>query len=119
MLPVIAMSEMHTENSAESANGPEGFITKGEVARRLKKTVRTIENWQSKGILPFVKAGRSVFSSGLTWNHLQQNFRVWATSPGCSNWHRNSVGLPPAWRLISRKSPARTGGRFVSSLKRR
>jgi excisionase family DNA binding protein len=43
-----------------NGNEPEGFITKEEVAKRLKKTVRTVENWQRKGILPFVKAERSV-----------------------------------------------------------
>ncbi len=63
----------------QSGNGsePEGFITKEEVAKRLKKTVRTVENWQRKGILPFVKAERSVL---FRWSdvvaHLEGNFRV-------------------------------------------
>jgi excisionase family DNA binding protein len=68
-----------TENNQQAANGnqPEGYITKEEVAKRLKKTVRTVENWQRRGILPFIKAGRSVL---FKWSdceaHLQQNFRV-------------------------------------------
>ena len=69
--------EINTENGAESENGTEGYITKSEVARRLKKTVRTIENWQAKGILPFYKAGRSVlFKWSDVEGHLRQNYRV-------------------------------------------
>jgi excisionase family DNA binding protein len=44
----------------EMAAKPEGYITKEEVARRLAKTVRTVENWQRRGYLPFVKIGQSV-----------------------------------------------------------
>ena len=68
--------------SAHTAHGggapvPEGYVTKAEVARRLKKTVRTVENWQQRGILPFMKCGRSVL---FKWSdveaHLQKHFRV-------------------------------------------
>ena len=56
---------------------PEGYISKEEVARRLTKTVRTIENWQRRGYLPFVKIGQSVL---FRWSdvvaHLDQNFTV-------------------------------------------
>ena len=41
-------------------DGPEEFITKEEVARRLKKTTRTIEHWQRRGYIPFVKVQQSV-----------------------------------------------------------
>jgi hypothetical protein len=40
--------------------GQEDFITKEEVARRLKKTTRTVENWQRRGYIPFVKVQQSV-----------------------------------------------------------
>ena len=70
-------NEIQSENGGKNGIEPEGYITKCEVARRLKKTERTIEHWQRKGILPFVKAGRSVL---FKWSdveaHLQQNFRV-------------------------------------------
>lgn len=50
-------------NAATSENrhqvGPEPFIDKAEVARRLGKTTRTVEVWSKKGYLPFVKVGRS------------------------------------------------------------
>lgn len=59
------------------ATTTEGYLTKQEVARRLKKTVRTIENWQARGIIPFIKAGRSVlFNWPDVQAHLQRNFRV-------------------------------------------
>ena len=55
----------------------EGYITKQEVARRLKKTVRTVENWQRRGYIPFIKAGRSVlFDWPDVVTHLKKNFRV-------------------------------------------
>jgi len=38
----------------------EPFINKPEVARRLGKTVRTVDNWTKRGILPYYKIGRSV-----------------------------------------------------------
>ena len=54
-----------------------GYITKQEVARRLKKTVRTIENWQRRGFIPYIKAGRSVlFDWPDVQAHMQKNFRV-------------------------------------------
>jgi excisionase family DNA binding protein len=53
------------------------YLTKEELAKRLKKTVRTIENWQRRGILPFVKAGRSVLFNWVdVKRHLHSNFRV-------------------------------------------
>jgi predicted DNA-binding transcriptional regulator AlpA len=39
---------------------PEVFIGKNEVARRLGKTIRTVDNWMARGILCHYKIGRSV-----------------------------------------------------------
>jgi len=36
----------------------DGYLTKREVAKRLRKTVRTIERWMRLGFLPHVKIGR-------------------------------------------------------------
>lgn len=41
--------------------GPEEFISKTELASRLKVTVRTISNWQRRGIVPFVKCRRAIY----------------------------------------------------------
>jgi excisionase family DNA binding protein len=70
-------TETQTKRQAPGTPQPEGFITKKEVALRVKKTVRTIEHWQRKGILPYVKAGQSVlFKWADVERHLQRNFRV-------------------------------------------
>ena len=56
---------------------PEDFITKDEVAKRLKKSERTIENWQRRGYIPFTKAGHAVLYK---WSeveaHLQKHFHI-------------------------------------------
>ena len=61
--------------SAEIAVEP--FIGKAEVARRMNKTLRTVDNWMARGILPYYKIGRSV---GFKWSeiesHLAQTCRV-------------------------------------------
>lgn len=46
--------------AAASAVAFEPFINKPEVARRLGKRVRTIDNWMQGGLLPYYKIGRSV-----------------------------------------------------------
>ena len=43
-----------------AASQPETFINKVEVAQRLGKTLRTVDNWMGRGILPYYKIGRSV-----------------------------------------------------------
>ena len=71
------MANENQNQTAVTGTVTEGYITKEEVAKRLKKTVRTVENWQRRGFLPFIKAGRSVL---FKWSdceaHLQKNFRV-------------------------------------------
>ena len=46
----------------------EGFINKVEVARRLRKQVRTVDNWMKRGILPYYKIGRSV---AFKWSEIE------------------------------------------------
>ena len=46
----------------------EEFIDKPEVARRLKKQVRTVDNWMACGILPYYKIGRSV---SFKWSEIE------------------------------------------------
>jgi excisionase family DNA binding protein len=55
----------------------EGFITKPEVAKRLRKTLRTVDNWMNRGLLPYYKIGRSVcFRWSEVEHHLAQTSRV-------------------------------------------
>ena len=54
------MSITQTTQAAAASERPEVFINKPEVARRLQKQVRTVDNWMKRGILPYYKIGRSV-----------------------------------------------------------
>jgi excisionase family DNA binding protein len=65
------------ERPAGFAAAFEPFITKAEVARRLGKRMRTIDNWMQRGLLPYYKIGRSVaFKWGEVEQHLRQICRV-------------------------------------------
>ena len=65
------------QNNAAVSSEPEGYITKREVARRIKKTVRTVEHWQRTGALPYVKIGQSVlFKWADVEAHLHTNYRI-------------------------------------------
>jgi phage terminase Nu1 subunit (DNA packaging protein) len=64
-----------------SAVAPEkssdGMLNKKELAAKLKVTVRTIENWQASGLLPYLKISRVVlFHWPDVIEHLNKNFRV-------------------------------------------
>jgi hypothetical protein len=53
------------------------FVTKRELAARLKVTIRTIENWQRAGFLPYVKISSVVlFHYPEIVEHLKANFKV-------------------------------------------
>jgi excisionase family DNA binding protein len=71
------MTDPNQNTTAAQAAQPEGFIEKPEVARRLNKTIRTVDNWMTRGILPYYKMGRSV---SFRWSeveaHLAQTCRV-------------------------------------------
>jgi len=55
----------------------ERYINKPEVAHRLGKSLRTVDNWIQRGILPYYKIGRSVeFKWSEVEAHLAQNCRV-------------------------------------------
>jgi hypothetical protein len=50
---------MTTETSVpqtQTAPQPEPYINKAEVARRLGKEVRTIDNWMRQGKIPYFNA---------------------------------------------------------------
>jgi excisionase family DNA binding protein len=52
-------------------------LDKKQLAEHLKLTVRTIENWQRRGALPYVKVGKVVlFHWPDVVEHLRKNFRV-------------------------------------------
>ncbi len=51
----------------------EGFINKVELARRLGKKLRTVDNWMRRGLLPYYKiGGRSV---SFRWNEVVEHLK--------------------------------------------
>jgi len=59
---------MKTEN-------PENFISKAEVAKRLNRSLKTVNNWMKRGILPYYKLGHRVsFRWSEVLEHLQANY---------------------------------------------
>ena len=78
---------------------PEGFITKETLAIRLSRTVRTVENWQRRGIIPYVKCGRCVlFKWTDVETHLQTHFRICGGDGRARRPRRaalRSTALPP------------------------
>ncbi len=55
--------------SMAEASLSEPFIGKREVARRLGKTVRTVDNWMRRGMLPYYKCNRTVT---FRWSEVQR-----------------------------------------------
>jgi predicted DNA-binding transcriptional regulator AlpA len=55
----------------------EGYIDKHECARRLGRTVRSVDTYMLKGIVPFYKLGRTVaFKWSEVDEHIKAHFRV-------------------------------------------
>ena len=72
------MNENPPNIGAPPASEPrDEMLTKKELSVRLKITVRTVENWQRRGLLPFVKISKVVL---FYWpdvvEHLKSNFQV-------------------------------------------
>ena len=66
-------------NTMDAGTAAEPFIKKAEVARRLGKTVRTLDTYMSKGFVPFYRLnGRSVSSGGA------RSSPTWARPVGCA-----------------------------------
>lgn len=72
------MNQMpEVSNASPPGNPSDVMLNKRELAVQLKMTVRTVENWQRRGILPFVKVGKVVlFHWPDVVAHLKSNFRV-------------------------------------------
>ena len=63
--------------SVASAHHADEYLTKREIAERLRKKIRTIDNWMRRGILPYYKIGRTVsFKWSDVQSHLDANCRV-------------------------------------------
>jgi excisionase family DNA binding protein len=51
---------MNTNLNVNAPNDNEEFIAVAEVARRLRRSVRTVYKWKQRGFLPHYKVGRVV-----------------------------------------------------------
>lgn len=49
----------------------EPYLDKAEIARRLGKSKRTVDDWMRRGLLPHYKLGRSVV---FRWSDIQRHF---------------------------------------------
>lgn len=62
--------------SRPAENSQEELISREELARRLHKSIRTIANWQRRGLIPFVKIENSTwFIWPAVLAHVQSNLR--------------------------------------------
>jgi excisionase family DNA binding protein len=68
---------------------PDEFITKAELAARMKVTTRTIDSWMAKGYVPFRKIGRTVRFS---WSEVCE--RVPANNIGKLRSSTNLISKP-------------------------
>jgi hypothetical protein len=51
-------ADITTDNRANGTLDGPGYLTKREVAKRLRKQPRTIERWMKQGIIPHFKIGK-------------------------------------------------------------
>ncbi len=86
--------------SQSKASRTEEWLTRREVAARLKKTSRTIDSYIRRGLLPAIKIGRSIL---LRWSdvekHLIKRFRIIPKPSACSNESAHSTiqGAPQSY----------------------
>ena len=56
----------------------DGFISKKEVARRLGKTARTVEQWMRRGIIPYLKIGKGRRATVLfKWTDIEAHLKTY------------------------------------------
>jgi excisionase family DNA binding protein len=71
------MNQSFIDPTAQPMNTADNYLTKREIAQRLRKEPRTIDNWMRRGILPYYKLGRTVaFKWSDVQAHLDTNYRV-------------------------------------------
>jgi excisionase family DNA binding protein len=57
-LVITAMATIENAAAVERAN--EGLLTKQELAKRLRRSPRTVDAWMREGRLPYLKVSKSV-----------------------------------------------------------
>ena len=62
---------------ATSGGGLDEILTKKKLSERLHVTVRTVENWQRRGVLQYVKVGKVVL---FVWGDVLESLRNFKVS---------------------------------------
>lgn len=65
---------MTMESQTQPDNGKalaEPYINKQELAKRMNKKLRTVDNWMRRGLIPYYKVGRSVL---FKWSEVDAHF---------------------------------------------
>jgi len=69
--PVVTAAPARNTSPGIIGTDAEPFITKQEVGSRMRKPVRTIEDWMRRRIIPFYKVGQAV---RFRWSEVQAHF---------------------------------------------
>ena len=72
-----AVEQMENAPQGGAVPGYEPYIGKPECARRLGRTVRSVDTYMALGIVPFYKLGRTVaFKWSEVDEHIKAHYRV-------------------------------------------
>jgi excisionase family DNA binding protein len=72
----MQLSTKFAQGQPTTQPADETLLDKSEIARRLNKSARTVDDWMKRGRLPYIKVGRSVlFRWGAVLEKLEA-FRV-------------------------------------------
>jgi len=76
-MPPTIMNAGPEQAAVAVAPGPEGYIDKRELAKRLGRTPRSVDTYMALGMVPFYKLGRTV---AFKWSevdaHIRTHYRV-------------------------------------------
>jgi len=100
-----APSDSAGEITPQTPNsGSEEFISKKELAWRLRVTVRTISNWQRRGLVPFVKCRRAIYYD---WHGVAAHLRGRARVTQCKAREERVVRIPVIEMAEERKESSK------------
>jgi excisionase family DNA binding protein len=70
-------SPLDTPPAAAVVPNTEGMLSRKEIAAHLKISMRTLEEWQRNGVIPFIKVKKIIlFHWPDVVEHLRKNYRV-------------------------------------------
>lgn len=72
----MIVARITAQGQPTSQSADETILDKRGIARRLNKSVRTIDAWMKRGRLPYIKVGRSVLFRWSAVLEKLESFRV-------------------------------------------